>query len=166
MLFSVRNTFSKDDFGWKDYLDFIQFKVPDVIYTFDGALNDPVDNTAVRIDSVQDLEEAKKVLPDLTEPETQYYQMAINLDEEAMPELPSHITILGYDICDDTEVSSLLNCGPWEDELAPIAARINQYGLLSLEDAQEAKRLIPQLWDDNDEEPRGSDVIWCVCKVA
>ena len=55
-----------------------------------------------------------------------------------------HFKLLGHDLSDETQTSSLLNCGPWKGKLQPIAARVGANGLLGLEDAREAQRILPE----------------------
>jgi len=70
--------------------------------------------------------------------------------------------VMGYDLSDETWTSSLLNCGRWEGTLAPIAQRVNQYGLLSLEDAKTAQSLLPEAWHDD---PHAMVTIWALFEV-
>ena len=77
---------------------------------------------------------------------SQYYLLAINLDAQFAAFAPTRWIFLGCDLCDETETSSLLNCGPWLGRLKPFTERLNSVGLLSLNDARDAQRLLPQEW--------------------
>ena len=57
-----------------------------------------------------------------------------------------NLKLLGYDLLNNNGQSSLLNYRPWIGVLAPLAQRINQYGLLSWEDAQAACAILPEAW--------------------
>ncbi len=92
-----------------------------------------------------------------------YYLLAVNLEEDAPPTLPDNAVLLGYDLTDETHTSSVLNCGPWTDKLAPIAQRLNRYGLLTLEDARLAEQLLPQVWGE--EEPHAWVDIWALYEI-
>ncbi len=163
MFLSARNIYSKNDLGWNKYLEFLKFPISDTIYTIDFCLNDLVSGSeTIHLNRVDEIEKLKKQLPTITD--QQYYQLAINISEEAQPKLPKNITILGYDISDETEISSLLNCGPWEKDLARIVKRLNQYGLLTLKDAKIAQELLPKVWGED--EPHAFVDIWCICKVS
>jgi hypothetical protein len=73
------------------------------------------------------------------------------------------LKLLGHDLSDETWTSSLLNCGRWSGVLAPIAQRVNQYGLLNLEDAKKAQALLPQAWHDN---PHAHVTIWALFEIV
>jgi len=57
---------------------------------------------------------------------------------------------LGHDLSDETGVSSLHNCGRWEGQLEPLTRRLNDVGLLSLADAELARKLLPLEWGEHD----------------
>lgn len=56
----------------------------------------------------------------------------------------------------------LLNYGCWSGKLAKIAKRVNQYGLLSLEDAKTAQALLPEAWHYD---PYALATIWALFEV-
>ena len=93
-----------------------------------------------------------------------YYLLAVNLEEEVPSALPDGVTFVGHDVADETRTSSLLNCGPWKGKLLPITKRLNQYGLLSLDDAQLAQQLLPEEWGE--EEPHACVDIWALYDVT
>jgi hypothetical protein len=66
-------------------------------------------------------------------------------------------------LSDETHTSSLLNCGPWEGKLSPLASRLNCYGLLTYEDAVLAQTLLPTEWPGD---PHGEVTIWALYEVT
>lgn len=161
---SARKTFSVRDDGWQSYQKFIGFPTPDEIYSLDCLLNGYIGDSGSLF--IENVDEIGAWLPRLPKPESvvgAYYQLAINVSVEPEPPLGSGVVQLGYDLGDQYQTSSLLNCGPWEGNLAPIAKRLNQYGLLSLNDAQLAQNLLPQVWGVD--EPHAHVDLWLVCEV-
>lgn len=92
----------------------------------------------------------------------QYYLLFTDALGSEIPPNHPRLKLLGYDLSDETWTSSLLNCGRWSGVLAPIAQRVNQYGLLSLEDAKLAQSLLPEAWHDN---PHAMVTIWALFEV-
>ncbi len=52
------------------------------------------------------------------------------VDLEPIPRLSKEFHLLGFDLCDETKTSSILNCGPWTGLLFPLTKKLNNYGLL------------------------------------
>lgn len=92
----------------------------------------------------------------------QYYQLFTDALVQEIPSVHPRLKPLGYDLSDETWTSSLLNCGRWESGLASIAQRVNQYGLLSFEDAQTARKLLPDAWCNS---PHSFVTIWALFEV-
>jgi hypothetical protein len=165
MFISARKSFSPQEPGWDSYKQFINFSIPDELYTIDSALNSYIDDcSSFVIDDLSQLESVMPLLPRVDPGTSQYYQLAINILKEERPPLDNSVTQLGHDICDATCTSSLLNCGPWLGELTAIASHINGYGLLSLPDAKLARDLLPQVWGES--EPHAHVDIWLLCKLS
>ncbi len=93
----------------------------------------------------------------------QYYLLFTDAHRSEIPSEHPRLKLLGYDLSDETWTSSLLNCGRWEGVLAPIAQRVNQYGLLNSEDAKIAQSLLPEAWHDN---PHAMVTIWALFEVT
>ncbi|MHC5821186.1 MAG: hypothetical protein ACYT04_36280, partial [Nostoc sp.] len=93
----------------------------------------------------------------------QYYLLFVDVESLDISELlHPRLKLLGYDLSDLTLTSSLLNCGRWIAVLAPIAQRVNQYGLLNLEDALKAQALLPEAWNYSH---HGDVTIWALIEV-
>ncbi|OKH49274.1 hypothetical protein NIES2101_21415 [Calothrix sp. HK-06] len=92
----------------------------------------------------------------------QYYLLFTDALNSEIASNHPRLKLLGYDLSDETWTSSLLNCGRWEGKLAAIAQKVNQYGLLSLEDAKTAQSLLPSCWHDN---PHAIVTIWALFEV-
>lgn len=164
MFISTRKPFSPQEPDWETYKRFIKLRLPEQLYTIDSYLNSFIDDCgSYQINDLGGIETMLSVLPRPDAGTNQYYQLAINLSKEPEPELNSSITRLGCDLSDWTQTSSLLNCGPWKGKLAAIAGRINEHGLLSLDDARLAQKLLPEVWGDD--EPHAHVDIWLLCRI-
>jgi hypothetical protein len=93
---------------------------------------------------LNDLEQVEDVLDLLPPPipGQQHYLLFADALKAAIPQQHPRLKLLGYDLSDETRTSSFLNCGYWQGILAPIAQRVNKYGLLNLEDALIAQSLL------------------------
>jgi hypothetical protein len=89
--------------------------------------------------------------------------LLLDADTERVPADAHGYSLLGYDLSDWTHTSSLLNCGPWKGRLAPLAERLNEYGLLSHDDAITAKGLLLTEWPDD---PHGDVTVWALYEVG
>jgi hypothetical protein len=86
------------------------------------------------------------------DPNNEHYQLAIDLltEPESEARLPEGWKLLGHDLSDETHISSLHNCAPWVGQLEPLTHRLNNVGLLSLTDAELARKLLPMEWGEHD----------------
>lgn len=149
-------------YSWDNYLNWIKLTHLKRLRTYDSMLNPIVADSQAAIASIREIE-AKLPLFGTHEP-CQYLQLAINLEEERMPSLPDWIKLLGYDLVEDGyAISSLLNCGPWEGELAQFTTRLNDFGLLDLEEVRRAELLLPVVWGED--EPHAFADVWAICEV-
>ena len=148
--------------SWDTYLDWIKLLHLKRVRTYDFMLNPVVTDSIATVASIKELE-TKLPLLGTYEP-CQYLQLAINLEEEQMPSLPDWIKLLGYDLVEHgCAISSLLNCGPWEGELAQFTTRLNEFGLLDLEEVRHAESLLPMVWGED--EPHAFADVWAICEV-
>lgn len=160
MELSVREFFRRGETAWEGYISWIGLSQLAEVRTGDAALN-PYDGEPVFLyPPADDFLSALCLLPEI-DATRYYYLLAVNLAEEALPTLSNDALLLGYDLADGT--SSLLNCGPWEGKLAPIAKRVNQYGLLTFDDAQLAQKVLPEEWGEG--EPHAFVDIWALYDV-
>jgi hypothetical protein len=138
---------------WSSYIEFLGLLHLTEVRTIDSWCNPHADGSGDW--EYQSLEEAlqetwsDELLP-LPVSSKQYYQLFTDALAQEIPSTHPRLKQLGYDLSDETWTSSLLNCGRWEGVLAPIAQRVNQYGLLDLEDAKAAQILLPEAWCNGD----------------
>jgi len=145
MFVSTRKRFRKGDRGWAEYIRSVELPFLSEVRTIDSALNRYADDAGDIECSPETLGRSVEALP-VPKPEDEYYLLAINLNADFATNIPSGWKLLGYDLSDETETSSLLNCGPWEGLLKPFTERLNSVGLLSRNDAESAQRLLPREW--------------------
>ncbi|MFE1746063.1 hypothetical protein [Coleofasciculus sp. H7-2] len=150
---------------WAGYINFLGLLHLTEVRTIDSWCNPHVDGSGYW--EFQSLEEAlQEVWNDGLLPSPisnkQYHQLFTDALAQEIPSIHSRLKHLGYDLSDETWTSSLLNCGRWEGVLAPIAQRVNQYGLLNLEDAKTAQKLLPEVWCNN---PHAFVKIWALFEV-
>ena len=158
---STRKFFRAGDAGWASYVDFIGLPQLEEVRTIDGMLNEVVSDGNVGMASVEEIPEVLSFLQKAVAGES-YYLLIADADRFPVAERPDLI-FLGYDLSDWTWTSSLLNCGVWENELAPIAQRVNKFGLLSLEDARLAQGLLPQIWNGD---PHAFVTVWALFELV
>ena len=131
---------------WADYINFVGLPHLGEVRSIDSWCNPHVEGSGdYELQSLEQVEEVIDWLPRPI-PGQQYYLLFTDALKEAIPQHHPRLKLLGYDLSDETWTSSLLNCGRWEGILAPIAQRVNQYGLLNLEDAKIAQSLLPDAW--------------------
>ena len=164
MWLSVREMFRQGDSAWAGYINFIHLPHLQEVRTIDMSLNPPY-SAPVFVATYDRLSEAIGDLPafDTT---NHYIQLAMHCSEESMlGRSTTTITLLGYDIADSPElsVSSVLNCGPWRGQLTLFTDRLNQYGLLTHEDAIRAQALLPI---ERQDDRHAFDDIWAICEVV
>ena len=162
MYLTARNTYTSAHESWAKYLEFVGISKLTEVRTIDHSLNELIDGSEGIHCDAESFEEALSELPKLPS-SSHYIQLAVNLTDEPNPTIPSKASLLGYDLADETEISSLLNCGAWESRLADFAKRLNEFGLLTLEDAREAQRLLPLEWGE--EEGHAFVDIWAIYQV-
>jgi hypothetical protein len=149
---------------WSDYINSIGLFQLQEIRTIDSWCNPHAEGSGdYLLDSLDQVWEflLDDLLPSPVMDEQYYLLFTDALSSEIGHNHP-RLKLLGYDLSDETWTSSLLNCGRWEGILAPIAQRVNKYGLLSLEDAKIAQSLLPQTWHDN---PHAMVTIWALFEV-
>ncbi len=163
MWLSTRKIFRADEARWADYIQWMGLPPVQEIRSIDSWLNRYVaDGGDIEFESWAELDEVLGYLP---KPEAgqEYYQLVVNALTESLPADTQRFKLLGHDLSDRTFTSSLLNCGRWEQEtLFPIAQRVNGCGLLSLEDARLAQRLLPAAWHND---PHSFVSVWAVYEV-
>lgn len=160
---STRHFFREGDEGWARYRGFIGLPQLREVRTIDSSLNRYVDGCGSS--QIPAIDEVSEVIRRLPRPDLDRHYFLLYLDAESEERPPEGLAyrLLGHDLSDYTQTSSLLNCGPWEGRLAPFAQRLNQYGLLSFDDARRAKELLPQAWPDD---PHADVTIWALYEVA
>jgi len=173
MQLSVRRKFGKTagcdtiqifsgSWGWDDYLAWIKLSRIEQVRTYDSILNPPGAAFPLTVSAIREVEERVSSLN--LNNSCQYLQLAINLEDEEMPLLPEWIALLGYDLAEiDSSVSSLLNCGPWEGELAQFTTLLNRFGLLDLQEVRRAEMILPIVWGQD--EPHAFADVWAICEV-
>ena len=148
MEISIRKRFRQGDDAWKGYIRFIGLPQLTEVRTRDHLC--PSTEEIFLYPPENDVLSALCSLPDI-DSTGHYYLLAVNLEKEAAPPLPDNAALLGYDVSDSTDVSSVLNCGPWQGRLLPITKRLNNFGLLTLDDARLAQVLLPEEWGEQQE---------------
>ncbi len=98
--------------------------------------------------------------PDPNDLDDYYTLLAIDLLNDSVGRVPDGWKLLGHDLADRTGWSSLHNCGRWEGQLEPLTRRLNEFGLLSLADAELARKLLPLEWGE--QEPHAHVTIWAL----
>jgi hypothetical protein len=142
---STRRRFRSGDPGWEAYTATVDLPPIAEVRSIDSALNRYAADAGDVECSPRTVDAALELLPAPASGE-EYHLLALRLDADAGA-APDGWRLLGYDLSDETQTSSLLNCGPWEGPLRPFTRRLNGVGLLaSAEDAAAAQRLLPQVW--------------------
>jgi hypothetical protein len=149
MFVTVRKRFRRGDEGWLEYINFIALPHLSEVRTIDSSLNRYVPHSGDIKCTFETLAESVGYMPD-PDPDNEYFLFAIDLlNDPPVPALEGW-KLLGHDLSDTTRTSSLLNCGPWEGELEPYTRRLNEFGLLSLADAELARKILPVEWGDHE----------------
>ncbi len=166
MILSVRRKIRRGDKRWLEYVKSVHRPHLDELRTIDFYMN-PYAPHAGDIECT--LETLAQGLDDLPIPDpnnNEYYQLAIDIltESDSVARLPEGWKLLGYDVSDETLTSSLHNCGSWEGQLEPLTRRLNDVGLLSLADAELARKLLPMEWGEA--EPHAHVTIWAVYERA
>jgi hypothetical protein len=163
MFLSVRRKVLKGWEGWYECIGFIREVHFSELRSIDSLVNPytsdygPVECTPETL--VQVLAELPIPRP---YPFNEYYLLAIDLlaKPEYAARLPPGWKLLGYDVADENRTSSLHAYVPWEGQLEPLTQRLNDFGLLSLADAELARKLLPLEWGDHDHHARVT--IWAL----
>lgn len=147
---SLRQLFRQGDTDWESWLNSIGLSQLREVRSIDSWVNKYAGDERGNfiLESPDEIEEMLVGLPH-PKPDKDYYLVFTSVALGFEAALREKYIFLGYDLSDTTHTSSLLNCGLWEGELAPIAQRVNQYGLLNLADAMLAKELLPQAWGND-----------------
>lgn len=152
----VRKILRPGDDAWMSYYYNHPFSQVEQLRTVDTYFNEVIDGTYL----IASLDELLDILEMLPAPgDNQYYQLYTDALTHEPPAPQHRLTLLGYDLSDWTSVSTLTNCGKWQDDLEPLASCVNKYGLLDLESAQRAQILLPQLRVGD---PHAQVTIWAV----
>lgn len=162
MWLSTRSKFREGDEGWASYLAFIGLPLLKEVRSIDSWLNRYAGRRGtVMFGALRDIPSVLETLPRPAD-ENQYYLLFIDAQNEPLPPDTPEYRFLGYDLSDETHTSSLLNCGPWKGRLQELTQRLNQYGLLSLEDALTAQEWLPTEWEDD---PHADVTVWALYEV-
>lgn len=148
MFTSVRKRFRRGDECWIDYIDSVNLPHLSEVRTIDSALNRYAPGAGDIECAIETLGQCLGELP-VPDPRDEYYLLALNLATDSATRVPGGWKLLGHDLSDETRTSSLLNCGPWEGRLKPFVQRLNDVGLLTRDDAESARELLPQEWGEN-----------------
>jgi hypothetical protein len=152
-----------DDPEWSGYINSVGLFHLREIRTIDSWCNPHVgDSGNFSLASLEQVWEMLDWLPTPI-PSKQYYLLFTSVLNVKVPMSHHRLKLLGYDLSDETWTSSLLNCGRWEGVLEPIAQKVNEYGLLNLEDAKTAQTILPSAWNDN---PHAFVTIWALFEVT
>jgi hypothetical protein len=162
MILSVRKKLRRGDKRWLDCIE--PLGLPPLfseIRTIDYYLNPYAPHVGDEQCTPETLDQVLGELP-IPDPNNEYYQLAINLltESESVARLPDGWKLLGHDLSDETQTSSLHNCGRWEGQLEPLTHRLNNVGLLSLADAELARKLLPLEWGE--QERHAHVTIWAL----
>ena len=160
MLFvSTRQVLQLGDAAWDAYIKWIALPHLRQVRTVDPGLNEYVDDCG----SIYcDRSEIRGALGRLPEPRSarEYYLLGTKVESTSWTETFDGFDYFGCDLSDETMTSSLLNCGPWTGLLQPFVGRLNSYGLLSVDDARQAQKLLPTEWGAN--EPHAFADVWAL----
>jgi hypothetical protein len=159
MFTSVRRRFRRGDTGWLEYIDSVDLPQLSEVRTIDSALNHYAAGAGDIECTPDTLAPSLNELP-IPNPSDEYCLLAINLSTDSEARVPAGWKLLGHDLSDETQTSSLLNCGPWQGKLKPFTRRLNDVGLLSRADAELAVKLIPIEWGKNMD--HGHATIWAL----
>ena len=152
MFLSVRRKLRRGDKRWIDCIEPLGLPPRlSEIRTIDGYMNPHAPHSGDEKCTPETLAQALDELP-IPDPNDEYYLLAVDLltEPDSVARLPRGWKLLGHDVSDQTQTSSLNRCGPWEGQLEPLIQRLNDFGLLSLADAELARKLLPLEWGDHD----------------
>jgi hypothetical protein len=148
---------------WADYMNFLGLPHLSEVRSIDSWCNPHAEGSGdYLLDCLEQVEDVLDLLPSPI-PGQQYYLLFADALKTTIPQHHPRLKWLGCDLSDETWTSSLLNCGRWEGILAPIAQRVNQYGLLNREDALMAQSLLVEAWCNN---PHAFVTIWALFEMS
>ena len=161
MFLSVRKKVRKGDKGWHECIEPLGEPHLLEVRSIDFYMNPYAQRSGYIACTPETLDQALDDMP-IPDPNNEYYQLAIDLlaEPEYVARLPDGWKLLGHDLTDETRTSSLHNCGRWEGQLEPLTRRLNEFGLLSLADAELARKLLPLEWGE--QEPHAHVTIWAL----
>ena len=160
MWLSTRQHLCKGDPNWNEFIDSVGLSHLSEVRSIDSSWNPCVEGN-FPIDSMSYLwDNLESLLPQRTANE--YHLLYVDSEYHDTFSHPQ-LTFLGYDLSDETHVSSLLNCGPWEGKLAILAANSRSNGLLELPAAKTAQALLPDEWNND---PHSYVTIWALYEVS
>jgi hypothetical protein len=161
MFLSVRKKVRRGDKRWLEAVESVERPYLDEVRTISGYLNPHAPHSGDEKCTPETLAQALAELP-IPDPNDEYYQLAVDLlaEPDAVARLPDGWKLLGYDVSDETHCSSLHSCGSWEGLLEPLVHRLNAFGLLSLADAELARKLLPMEWGE--QERHAHVTIWAL----
>lgn len=160
MWLSRRQRFDASDAAWAGYVGFIGRPSLREVRTLDHALNEIRSDDSLYVASPADLAGALTTIG--TPKEGEYILLAVEVDAEPLPSQTESCHLLGFDLCDETLTSALLNCGPWAGQLGQFVERANKYGLLTQEDGRLAQALLPVAKPN---EPHAQTTIWALYEI-
>jgi hypothetical protein len=174
MLLSARQILLPTDRDWLTFIDWIKIRGLTQVRSIDNSLNDYVSESGELTLKPQDLRNLNRALRELPriKRDREYYLLAVNAtkgeDVGFLRELDNTIgrdalRYLECDLSNRTLTSSLLNCGPWEGDLAAYHERVNEVGLLSFEDAAAAREKLPAAFGQSD--PLAHADVWMLYEV-
>jgi len=150
MVLSVRRKVRRGDKRWLEYIEAVERPQLDEVRTIDFYMSPHAQRSGDIECTPETLAQALDDMP-VPDPKNEYYLLAVDLltEPESVARLPDGWKLLGHDLSDETHTSSLHNCGSWEGLLEPLVHRLNEFGLLSLADAELARKLLPMEWGEN-----------------
>jgi hypothetical protein len=155
---STREFFKSNSTFWHKYINWIQLTHLSEVRTIDPGLNTLVSNVdPIEVD-IGLIEQAIKKLPK-PNPENEYYQLKIKLTKQAVVPNISGFAYLGIDLADETQTSSILNCGAWKKGLFKFIKKLNKFGLLDCDTALHIQEILPDEWQ---EDPHSFVDLWAV----
>lgn len=162
MWLSTRKRFGETDPNWADYVAFVGLAHLREVRTIDTSLNAYVgDRGELEVTTLEQLHPVRAALGPVGG--DAYVLLYLDAEKEQAPPAAIGARLLGHDLSDETHTSSLLNCGRWEGVLAPLTRRRNAYGLLTFDDAVEAKALLPRAWPGD---PHARVTVWALYELA
>jgi len=142
MWLSTRKRFDSRDPGWDEFMAFIGLSHLIEARSIDSSLNECVDGNR----SLFDVAELWSTLNELAPAKTEMEYHLLFIDAAKHPDIQHEaLTLLGYDLSDETWTSSVLNCGKWDGPLKCLADTIQSNGLLTLDAAKAAQTMLPRV---------------------